>query len=389
MFTLQRRTLVAFLTGIALTLITGFALYAIRADAAPGDTDATFVPITPCRLVDTRPAPFRVGPNGTFGADHTQTIAARGTNGNCTIPNDAVGLSLNVTAVDATQATFLTFWPDGTRPTASNLNPAPGQPPTPNAVTTNLSGSGSFMVFNRFGTVHMIVDVNGYYTKTSLQALATDVATLEAGNAALQGDVATLEAGNAALQADVDALEVRIAALETLTESQSIETVDGQPTVRFTGVNVQVVSGSGDTMGAVNGLGNLIVGYNENESDIRTGSHNLVIGRQHSYSSFGGLIAGANNTVTGPESSVVGGFSNIASGAFSTVTGGIVNTASGSSSSVSGGDHNVASGTWSSVSGGLENTASANYASVFGGDRYLCDAVGAVACGEGVISPVD
>ncbi|MGH7288214.1 MAG: hypothetical protein ACREI8_09390, partial [Myxococcota bacterium] len=62
------------------------------------------------------------------------------------------------------------------------------------------------------------------------------------------------------------------------------------------GVNVQVVSGSGATEGLVNGLGNLIVGYNEdvaqntciprvgcvNPPAIRTGSHNLVIGAEHS-----------------------------------------------------------------------------------------------------------
>jgi hypothetical protein len=73
-----------------------------------------------------------------------------------------VGISLNVTAVGATAATFLTIWPDGTRPLASSLNPAPGQPPTPNAVATQLSGAGAFNVFNRFGTVDVIVDVNGY-----------------------------------------------------------------------------------------------------------------------------------------------------------------------------------------------------------------------------------
>src|SRR2546427_4427760 len=40
--------------------------------------------------------------------------------------------------------------------------------------------------------------------------------------------------------------------------------VGGKPTVRFSGVNVQIVSGSGSTSGAVNGEGNLIIGYAEN-----------------------------------------------------------------------------------------------------------------------------
>jgi len=45
-----------------------------------------------------------------------------------------VALALNVTAIGATAPTFLTVWPGGTRPTASSLNPVPGQPPTPNGV---------------------------------------------------------------------------------------------------------------------------------------------------------------------------------------------------------------------------------------------------------------
>ena len=39
--------------------------------------------------------------------------------------------------------------------------------------------------------------------------------------------------------------------------------VGGKPTVVFSTVNVQIVSGSGSTGGAVNGEGNLIVGYAE------------------------------------------------------------------------------------------------------------------------------
>jgi hypothetical protein len=59
-----------------------------------------------------------------------------------------------------------------TRPSASNLNPAPGQPPTPNAVTTQLAGFGTFSVYNLAGTLNLIIDVNGYYTNSSLAKLA-------------------------------------------------------------------------------------------------------------------------------------------------------------------------------------------------------------------------
>ena len=56
--------------------------------------------------------------------------------------------------------------------------------------------------------------------------------------------------------------------------------------VFFTGVNVHIVSGSGSTDdgGTLSGLGNLILGYNAlgndlGAGDVRTGSHNLVLGR--------------------------------------------------------------------------------------------------------------
>src|ERR1700751_944618 len=37
--------------------------------------------------------------------------------------------------------------------------------------------------------------------------------------------------------------------------------VGGKPTVEFSALNVQIVSGSGSTNGQVNGTGNLVVGY--------------------------------------------------------------------------------------------------------------------------------
>jgi hypothetical protein len=125
---------------------------------------AAFVPITPCRLMDTRPA-FQVGSRGTpLGPGETYSVAGTGTVGQCTIPAGATGLQLNVTAVNASLLTYLTLWPAGqTRPTASSLNPAPGQPPTPNAVTASLGG-GQFSIYNLQGTVDVIADVVGYYT---------------------------------------------------------------------------------------------------------------------------------------------------------------------------------------------------------------------------------
>jgi hypothetical protein len=126
----------------------------------------------------------------------------------------------------------------------------------------------------------------------------------------------------------------RLAALEAKTRFMN---VIGRTTI-FARTNVRIVSGSGSTDGAVNGLGNLIVGYNEDVSgNARTGSHNLVVGADQGYTSFGGLVAGYGNQIPGIYCSVSGGQGNTVSGDYSSVSGGIFNTASGYGSAVSGG----------------------------------------------------
>lgn len=371
---------------LALTTLVGITR-SVAVDAAPGDTDSTFVPITPCRLADTRSEPNRVGPAGTLARDDTTTFQATGKNGECTIESDAVGLSLNVTALGASTAgDFLTFWPDGDRPLAASLNPAPGEPPTPNAVTTPLSAAGSFNVYNFTGTTDVVIDVVGYYTKSSLRELGQSVAAVEASTGTNTAGVATNVAAIAAiesaqdagvspavlarldaLEADNIALRSAVATLESKTSAMSV--VDAGATVRFSGVNVQVVDGSGDTGGVVNGRGNLIVGYNEDAStaEVRSGSHNLVVGDDNDYTSFGGVVFGSSNNITGEYATVTGGSVNTASGQSSSVSGGNENVASSRDASVSGGDSNEASGNQSSVHGGFNNDATGTRASISGG----------------------
>ena len=61
------------------------------------------------------------------------------------------------------------------------------------------------------------------------------------------------------------------------------------PDIVFQGCNVHVRNGKGSTQ-TKNSKGNLIIGYNEegSSSKERDGSHNLVIGKQHEYTSYGG-----------------------------------------------------------------------------------------------------
>ncbi len=161
--------------------------------------------------------------------------------------------------------------------------------------------------------------------------------------------------------------------------------VGGKPTVEFSTVNVQVASGSGSTNGAVNGEGNLIVGYAEAPSGHpQTGSNDLVLGSDNGWSSYGELVGGTGNVASGAYAGVLGQ-SNTASGAQSSVLGGENGLASTTDAAVSGGNHDTASGTngaWAAggfknvskgsstaASGGLSNTVSGSNASVSGGEN--------------------
>lgn len=140
-----------------------------RAATNPAGASA-YNAITPCRLVDTRAGSSHVGTQaGPLGADGVMSVIGRGAeitdDSTCDgkIPSNATGLQLNVTASEATQATFLTVYPTGQpRPTASNVNVSDANS-VPNSATVLLGTDGKFDVFNRFGSVQVIIDVAGFY----------------------------------------------------------------------------------------------------------------------------------------------------------------------------------------------------------------------------------
>jgi len=181
----------------------------------------------------------------------------------------------------------------------------------------------------------------------------------------LQTHVAALQTSNALVQALIPFVSV---------DPNPINDLTG-PHILFTGANVHVRSGAGSTDegvgvgGTPTGLGNLIVGYNEQlPSPVpRTGSNNLIVGPFHEFSSVGGFVAGRRNTIGNMSASVSGGQINTASGFAASVSGGGPNTASGNFASVSGGGGNTASGDLASVSGGGSNTAGGQVSTVSGG----------------------
>jgi len=171
-------------------------------------------------------------------------------------------------------------------------------------------------------------------------------------------------------------------------------------TIRITGANLQIVSGQGATNGnpsspssvaegetRSNGLGNLIVGYNEAPAGSfdRTGSHYVVLGRGISYSSFAGLASGEDNRIEAPYAVALGGATNRSTGIGSVVSGGTVNEARGAGAVASGGEFNLAAGTHAAVTGGARSLASGDISSVTGGYKSVALGSGA-AVGGGALN---
>lgn len=178
--------------------------------------------------------------------------------------------------------------------------------------------------------------------------------------------------------------------------------------IRVTGVNLQIVNGLGATNGyplnegvvdplvvKTNGVGNLIIGYNETLSNpfepdpLRSGSHHLVGGIGNAYTGFGGIVFGREGETSAAYSSVLGGRNNAARGVYSSVVGGggfsagsvKGNVAKGDLSTIVGGTSNVTNGVLSVAGGGTKNVVNGNTNVIVGGFSNRSDGAGGVVCG--------
>lgn len=131
--------------------------------AEPRYAPAGFVAVTPTRIMDTRdPAAYKwMGPSpDPLKAGESRILSP----GPPEIPAGATAIVVNVTATDASQDTHVDLYPLGGRPGGtSNVNVGPGQT-VANLVTLPVTyRGGAFNVRNNSGSVHVVLDVYGYY----------------------------------------------------------------------------------------------------------------------------------------------------------------------------------------------------------------------------------
>jgi hypothetical protein len=125
----------------------------------PDLTGATYHPMSPARLLDTRLA----GSGGKLSANAPREIPIRGLKG---VGSEAVAVTGNVTSVNSTSAWAIYVGPTAlSKPTTSSVNFTAGQI-VANNLTVSLSAAGSLWAtfMSNGGTTDLVFDVTGYYT---------------------------------------------------------------------------------------------------------------------------------------------------------------------------------------------------------------------------------
>jgi hypothetical protein len=120
----------------------------------------SYYTVAPCREYDSRDAGLGGPAALTANTDNAILVA-----GYCGIPATARAVSLNVTVVSPSASGHLRLYASGTpRSTASSINYASAQTRANNAVAS-LGADGALMVYvsQPSGTVHVFLDVNGYF----------------------------------------------------------------------------------------------------------------------------------------------------------------------------------------------------------------------------------
>jgi Chitobiase/beta-hexosaminidase C-terminal domain len=153
----------------AIAVASGYANSAIASATYTIQSSATsalqFIPVTPCRIADTR------NPTGAFGGPELAAASTRTFNipqSACSIPSTAVAYSLNATVVPNAALGYLTVFPAGVaQPLVSTLN-SDGRVKA-NATITPAGTNGGVSVYASNNT-QFILDIDGYFVPAGASA---------------------------------------------------------------------------------------------------------------------------------------------------------------------------------------------------------------------------
>ncbi len=129
----------------------------------------TFVPVTPCRILDTRNSTEAFG-GSTLAAGETRAWAIP--NGPCGIPSSAAAYSLNTTVVPKGTLNYLTLWPsDQPQPNVSTLNSLDGRIKASAAIVPASAGGIKSISAYVTDPTDVILDIDGYFAPATSTGL--------------------------------------------------------------------------------------------------------------------------------------------------------------------------------------------------------------------------
>lgn len=147
-----------------------------------------FIPVTPCRVIDTRAGsgfPAGYGPPSMPGGQTQRSFTIAG---QCGVPGAASAVSFNFTIwAPVTRGDIRVFPAGGATPNVSTLNWEANILALANAAVVPMSAGGAITVqVDGTGTIDLIVDINGYYSTTPASSLYPFQVTTNSAFATIQ-----------------------------------------------------------------------------------------------------------------------------------------------------------------------------------------------------------
>lgn len=140
----------------------------------PSPEQTVFVPVTPCRVVDTRHGGGAIVDSATrnfYVAGTANFPAQGGHSGGCGVPVGATAVAVNVTATQTQASGYLIGWAAGTaRPVANFISTTRSGTISANPVLPLAATSSQQLSIYARGATQVVVDVSGYYV-TQIHAL--------------------------------------------------------------------------------------------------------------------------------------------------------------------------------------------------------------------------